>query len=78
MSTNHIPDTLIYLSDLLLVNPNSPLPWILGAWDLALLGTGSFSGLVPSRFDSLKSVGTPSTQLRLGDVEEPGVNQTQL
>lgn len=54
MSTNHMPDTLIYLSDILLVNPNSLLPWTLGAWDLALLGTGSFSGLVPSQFDSMK------------------------
>lgn len=38
MSTNHMPDTLIYLSDLLLVNPNSPLPWILGAWDISSAG----------------------------------------
>lgn len=52
MSTNHMP--LIYLSDLLLVNPNPPLPWTLGAWDLALLGTGSFSGLAPPQFDSMK------------------------
>lgn len=45
---------LIYLSDLLLVNPNPPLPWTLGAWDLALPGTSSFSGLAPPQFDSMK------------------------
>lgn len=79
--------TRIYLFRPSAWNPrfHPALPWALGPGTyLALSGTGRYLvslALLHLGFDSMKgnpSVGTPSTQLSLGDVEDPGMKQTQL